>query len=46
MSSSGALASQAAAALAELFWLGSSAMARLGEAAVFGRLVRDPGERR
>jgi hypothetical protein len=35
-----------AAALAELFWLGSSAMARLGEAAVLGRLARDPQERR
>jgi magnesium transporter len=45
-SSNAAQGSQAAAALAELFWLGSSAMARLGEAAVFGRLVRDPGERR
>jgi len=30
------------AALAELFWLGSASMLRLGEAAVFGRLAKDP----
>ncbi len=45
-SSGTAQGSQTAGALAELFWLGSSAMARLGEAALFGRTVREPGERR
>jgi magnesium transporter len=34
------------AALAELFWLGSASMLRLGEAAVFGRLARNPEDER
>jgi hypothetical protein len=41
-----AQARDTSATLAELFWLGSAGLARLGEVALFGRRGRNPGEDR